>query len=215
MSKEENMELYNALRSVPVNAQRKIAAGRLKGFTNINTMWRIKALTEQFGPCGIGWKTVTTKEWLEQGADGAVTAHCNLNLFIRVDGEWSDAIEGCGGAAYVSLERSGKYTSDEAFKMARSDALSYACKNIGVAADVYFEEDADNKYTERNLEIPSTPKQPTSESFPEPEPIFKCELCGKTISENLAKKSRNKYGVAVCSGECLAGWQVAHGVTNG
>ena len=211
MSKEENMELYNALRSVPVNAQRKIAAGRLKGFTNINTMWRIKALTEQFGPCGIGWKTVTTKEWLEQGADGAVTAHCNLNLFIRVDGEWSDAIEGCGGAAYVSLERSGKYTSDEAFKMARSDALSYACKNIGVAADVYFEEDADNKYTERNLEILSTPKQ----SAPAAPVTVPCAMCKKPLGEDFARKSKQKYGVAVCSGECLAGWQVAHGVTNG
>ena len=211
MSKEENMELYNALRSVPVNAQKKIAAGRLKGFTNINTMWRIKALTEQFGPCGIGWKTVVTKEWLEQGADGAVTAHCNLNLFIRVDGEWSDAIEGCGGAAYVSLERSGKYTSDEAFKMARSDALSYACKNIGVAADVYFEEDADNKYTERNLEIPATPKQ----SAPAAPVTVPCAMCKKPLGEDFARKSKQKYGVAVCSGECLAGWQVAHGVTNG
>lgn len=211
MSKEENMELYNALRSVPANAQRKIAAGRLKGFTNINTMWRIKALTEQFGPCGIGWKTVVTKEWLEHGADGAVTAHCNLNLFIRVDGEWSDAIEGCGGAAYVSLERSGKYTSDEAFKMARSDALSYACKNIGVAADIYFEEDADNKYNERNTETPPTPKQ----SAPAAPVTVPCAMCGKPLQEDFAKKSRNKYGVAVCSGECLAGYQVAHGVTNG
>lgn len=209
MSKEENMELYNALRSVPANAQRKIAAGRLKGFTNINTMWRIKALTEQFGPCGIGWKTVVTKEWLEQGADGAVTAHCNLNLFIHVDGKWSDAIEGCGGAAYVSLEQSGKHTSDEAFKMARSDALSYACKNIGVAADVYFKEDADNKYTERNFDTSPSPRQPA------PAHTCNCEQCGKPIGEDFARKSKQKYGVAVCSGECLAGYQVAHGVTNG
>lgn len=211
MSKEENMEIYNALRSVPESAKKKIAAGRLKGFTNINTMWRIKALTEQFGPCGIGWKTVVTKEWLEQGADGAVTAHCNLNLYIRVDGEWSEAIEGCGGAAYVSLERSGKYTSDEAFKMARSDALSYACKNIGVAADIYFEEDADNKYNERNTETPPIPKQ----SAPAAPVTVPCAMCGKPIGEDFARKSKQKYGVAVCSGECLAGWQVAHGVTNG
>ena len=29
MSKEENMEIYNVLRSVPESAKRKIAAGRL------------------------------------------------------------------------------------------------------------------------------------------------------------------------------------------
>lgn len=214
MSKEENMEIYNALRSVPESAKRKIAAGRLKGFTNINTMWRIKALTEQFGPCGIGWKTVVTKEWLEQGADGAVTAHCNLNLYIRVGGEWSEAIEGCGGAAYVSLERSGKYTSDEAFKMARSDALSYACKNIGVAADVYFEEDADNKYAEQNFETPPTQNQRPVQKAPSPATV-PCAMCGKPLGADFAAKSKNKYGVAVCSGECLAGWQVAHGMNNG
>ena len=31
--------------------------------------------------------------------------------------------------------------SDECFKMALTDALSVACKSLGVAADVYFEKD--------------------------------------------------------------------------
>ena len=52
----DNLEIYNSLRQVPQNAQKPIQAGRLKGMTDINPMWRIKALTEQFGPCGIGWK---------------------------------------------------------------------------------------------------------------------------------------------------------------
>ena len=50
-----NMELYELGREVPNEAKKTITAGRLKGFTDINPMWRIKALTEQFGPCGIGW----------------------------------------------------------------------------------------------------------------------------------------------------------------
>ena len=53
---EKNLELYKAFRSVPENAQRAITGGRLKGKTEINPMGRIKALTEVFGPCGIGWK---------------------------------------------------------------------------------------------------------------------------------------------------------------
>ena len=51
----ENLELYTKVRELPKDAQRAITAGRLKGFTDINPMWRVKCLTEQFGPCGLGW----------------------------------------------------------------------------------------------------------------------------------------------------------------
>ena len=52
----ENLDIYNDLRVVPEEAKKKIEGGKLKGKTDINPMWRIKALTERFGPCGIGWK---------------------------------------------------------------------------------------------------------------------------------------------------------------
>ena len=54
---KENMDLYNKFRSVPEEAKKEIGAGRLKGKTDINPMWRIRVLTEAFGPCGYGWKT--------------------------------------------------------------------------------------------------------------------------------------------------------------
>lgn len=50
----DNMRIYDAVRAVPEEAKRAITAGRLKGKTDINPMWRIKALTELFGPCGDG-----------------------------------------------------------------------------------------------------------------------------------------------------------------
>ena len=62
-----NLDLYNKVRTVPQEAQKEIQAGRLKGKTDINPMWRIKTLTEQFGVCGFGWKTEIVREWLEAG----------------------------------------------------------------------------------------------------------------------------------------------------
>ena len=50
----KNLDLYNVFRVVPENAKKKIEAGRLKGMTDINPMFRIKSLTEQFGICGFG-----------------------------------------------------------------------------------------------------------------------------------------------------------------
>lgn len=59
----ENMSIYNAVRSVPNEAIKPISAGRLKGFSDINPMWRIKKLTEMFGPCGVagGMKSPTSE----------------------------------------------------------------------------------------------------------------------------------------------------------
>ena len=109
--------------------------------TDINPMWRIKTLTEQFGVCGIGWKYVITDKRLEQGANGEIAAFVDIDLYVKVDGEWSEPIPGTGGSSFVAKERNGMYTSDECFKMALTDALSVACKALGFAADVYWEKD--------------------------------------------------------------------------
>lgn len=109
----ENMEIYNKLRSVPQEALKTIGAGRLKGMSDINPMWRIKALTENFGMCGFGWKYEITKQWTEAGAENEVRAFCNINLYVKVDGEWSAPIPGTGGSSFVTMERNGVFVSDE------------------------------------------------------------------------------------------------------
>lgn len=130
----DNLKLYHALRRVPDDAKRPIQAGRLKGKTDINPMWRLKSLTEQFGPCGIGWKYVIEQQWMEPGSDGEMAAFCNISLYIKnAEGQWSDAIPGTGGSAFIAKERSGLYTSDECYKMALTDAISVACKALGTA----------------------------------------------------------------------------------
>ena len=139
----EKMEIYNSLREVPKNAQKKITGGRLSGMTDIKPMWRIEKLTETFGICGIGWKTVIKNKEIIEGANGEKIAIVDIDLFIKVDNEWSEAIEGTGGSSFIAKEKSGLYTSDECFKMAYTDALSVACKSLGMGANVYW---GDSKY---------------------------------------------------------------------
>lgn len=133
-----NLDLYNKLKVVPQEAIKPIQSGRLKGKSDINPMWRIMTMTEHFGVCGVGWKYVITKQWTE--TYGTETkAYCNIDLFVKVDGQWSDAIQGTGGSSEVTMERNGSYVSDECYKMALTDALSVAMKALGVGADIYFE----------------------------------------------------------------------------
>ena len=110
--------------------------------SDVNPVWRILAMTDTFGVCGIGWKYEITKQWTETfGSE--IKGFCNINLYVKVDGTWSDAIPGTGGASFVTMERNGVYVNDEVFKMSLTDALSVAMKSLGVAADIYFAKGAD------------------------------------------------------------------------
>ena len=144
MAKEENknLELYNNFKDTPKEAQKPITGGRLKGMTDINPMYRIKALTERFGPVGFGWYYEITNKWLEQGADGVIGAFVDINLYVKYNGEWSKPIQGTGGSTFVVKESKSLYTDDEAYKKALTDAISIACKSLGMCADIYYSKDA-------------------------------------------------------------------------
>ena len=153
-----NLDIYDKFRNVPNEAKKEIGAGRLKGFTDINPMWRIKMLTDQFGVCGFGWFTEIVEQKIEIGSDGQKAAFVTINLFVKVSDEWSKAIVGVGGSSFVTNERNGAYTSDECFKMAYTDALSIACKSLGMGADVYFAKDR----TKYDQEPQTTPVKQTA-----------------------------------------------------
>ena len=152
----ENMTIYNATRDVPEEAKKPIKGGRLNGKTDINPMWRIKTLTEQFGPCGIGWYYNVTKQWIVEHEEESA-AFVNIELFIKVDGEWSKPIFGNGGSMFATKEKNGIYVSDECYKMATTDALSVACKQLGFGADVYW--DKDNTKYSRNSDADTNGKE--------------------------------------------------------
>jgi hypothetical protein len=186
----KNLELYNAVRTVPQEAKKKIEAGRLRGKTDINPMWRIKKLTEQFGPCGFGWYPEMLGQWLEQGNDGEVVANVRIHLYVKMGGEWSKPIEGIGGAMFISKEKGGLYTDDDAYKKAYTDAISVACKAIGMGGDVYWEKDP-TKYSERQQEEqyqndPSTAPK-TNDKAEVVKPITMSELITDYGLENPAK----------------------------
>lgn len=136
-----NMSLFEKFRKTPAEARKQIAGGRLKGFTDINPMWRIKRLTEVFGPCGIGWKYEIVSQRIQQGHGNEAAAFVDILLYYKHDGQWSDGVPGVGGSAFVANENKGAHTSDECFKMALTDAIGTACKALGMSADIYYEKD--------------------------------------------------------------------------
>jgi len=132
------MERWDKLKNVPIEVKKKITGGRLKGMTDIKPQWRLQILTEIYGSIGFGWKFEVTKQWIEEGSNNQKVAFTNINLFVKVDDVWSDAIFGTGGSSFIAKETSGLHTSDECYKMSLTDAVSVAAKSLGVASDVYM-----------------------------------------------------------------------------
>ena len=171
MADNPNMRIYDAVRAVPPEAIKPITAGRLKGKSDINPMWRIKVLTEQFGPCGEGWYTEGVRYWtVIQEKSMEMAVFCELQLHTKGENGWSAPIYGIGGNTVIAAEKNGLYLDDEAYKKAYTDALSVACKALGIGADVYWQADR-TKYSDltetdaRQTEAVQPTQQPASVQF--------------------------------------------------
>lgn len=184
----ENMAIYEKVRNVPKEALKTIGGGRLKGMSDINPMWRIKMLTEVFGICGIGWKIEITDKRLERGEGVEVVCFVDINLYVKVDGEWSAPIPGMGGSSFVTLEKNGPFTSDECFKMAYTDAISVACKSLGFAADVYFANDRTKYSNQENQDGANEPQKPAQGTPHNPSSNHPKSNTGKTAASGDYKK---------------------------
>lgn len=219
---KNNMKIYDRVRSVPAHAMKPIVGGRLKGKSDINPMWRLKMLTEVFGPCGIGWWYDVVGERLEADPTTKQIAAFVDIKFYYIDpdsGAVSHGIPGTGGSTFVAKERDGLSMSDECFKMALTDAISVAVKAIGVAADVYFEKDK-TKYDTR----PTAPKPPVQhDAKPKEDFDYYCERCGHKIGiykdgngknipiKKWAEGTKETFGEVLCK-SCYEGIKAYDGI---
>ena len=209
VQQDNNLSIYERVRSVPKEAKKEIEAGRLNGKNDINPMWRIKKLTEVFGPAGFGWYTEIVRTWTEASESGEMAVFVDIHLFVKKDGEWSKPIYGNGGNRLVANEKKYEngqqvyvpFLDDDAYKKAYTDAISVAAKALGIGADVYFEKDV-TKYdsqpqaVQQQAQPAATPVLPklTSKSAQWKSAVaFTASL--KDDAETISQKIRIKYSI--------------------
>jgi hypothetical protein len=208
-----NLSIYERMRSVPAEAKKAIEAGRLKGKSDINPMWRIKKLTEVFGPVGFGWYTEVIKTWTEVDENSDVAVFVDINLFVKKDGEWSKPIYGNGGNKLISHERKYEngtqvlvpYLDDDAYKKAYTDAISVAAKALGVGADVYFEKDV-TKYDTALCQSEPVQTQVAGTPVPEVKPTLSPSV--KTWKQAIAFTASQKDSIENLSARLKARYTI-------
>lgn len=127
----DNMQIYNAGRSVPTGAVKKITGGAYgaAGLSDINPQWRLEKMTEIFGPCGIGWTWTPEDYHIE---NGYCFAHVTVRYRVHPERGFSEPIHGYGGTLL------GKKDDSDVLKSTFTDAISNALRYLGIGADVWY-----------------------------------------------------------------------------
>lgn len=151
----ENMRFWDKLgKTDPGQTKSFKRAGGFSG-TAIKPMWSFKRMTEEFGPCGLGWGVNEPSFQVVPASEGEVMVYCTVSVWYA-DVEPGDEgkpcyrvhspVFGVGGDKVVGKNKYGLTSDDEAFKKAYTDAIGNALKLIGVGADVHMGLFDDSKY---------------------------------------------------------------------
>lgn len=148
-----NTRIWDKVSKPPKTALKQIGGGRLKGMTDINPQWRMQAMTELFGPCGMDWGySILGFKTFEHEGEVALRAKVQL-WYSTPDSGRNCIVQGIGGAMLVAKEKDGLRLNDEAWKMAVTDALSVAMKALGVGAEIYMGNWDGSKYRTTPKEV--------------------------------------------------------------
>lgn len=132
-------EKFKLMARPPQEALNTISFGKLKGKSDINPQWRIEALTEVFGLCGVGWYyEILDVAFVDVPATEEKMVYLTIGIRVKEDtGEWSNPVVGIGGDFVIIRDKNGIHGNDEALQMALTDALGKAAKCLGIASDIY------------------------------------------------------------------------------
>jgi len=209
--------IWDKVKTPPSEALKEIKGGRLKGFTDIDPMWRFEIMTEVFGQVGIGWTYEILKQWTETPEKDPlnetrdICAFTNIQLKYKENDKWSEWIPGTGGSKFANNEKNGLYISDECYKMSLTDALSVAMKAIGVGADVY-----QGKLSHNGTNGAAPQSKYSGAQSDEGAKFLTCPSCGK---ESVIEGRKEWGGGYVCwkksdAGGCGAKFKTLDDVTN-
>lgn len=151
-----NTDLWDRLgKTDPKHTKGFKRAGGFSG-TAIKPIYSYRRMTEEYGPCGVGWGVGQPTFQTVEAPEGEVLVYCTVSIW---HGDRNNIVFGVGGDKAVGKNKYGIQTDDEAFKKAFTDAVTNALKLIGVGADVHMGLFEDNKYLSEVKQEFAAPKR--------------------------------------------------------
>lgn len=162
-----NMSLWERVCVTDPKAVKPITGKQYKG-NSPKPYWIVQRLTEEFGPCGLGWGYSVLNERMERMSETDVLHVALVRFWYVLDGKRGE-VEQIGQTKAAYKTSSGSLLVDEdAPKKSVTDALVKCASYIGFAGDIFSGRWDDSKYVawarEQYTEEPER-KDPIPASF--------------------------------------------------
>jgi len=163
-----NMSLWERVCVTDPKAVKPITGKQYNG-NSPKPYWIVQRLTEEFGPCGLGWGYTVLNERMERLAETDVLHVALVRFWYVLDGKRGE-VEQIGQTKAVYKTSKGSLLVDEdAPKKSVTDALVKCASYIGFAGDIFSGRWDDSKYVawarEQYAEEPPQKKDPIPQSF--------------------------------------------------
>ncbi len=141
----ENTALWRRAFVTDPAAVKPITGKQYKG-NSPKPYWIVQRLTEEFGPCGIGWGFTILSERFERFGDAESLHIAAVRLWYMLDGKRGE-FEQVGQTRASYMSAAGKFIVDEdAPKKSVTDALVKCASYLGFAGDIFSGMWDDSKY---------------------------------------------------------------------
>lgn len=142
-----NKELWQRVCVTDPKAVKPITGKQYQG-NSPKPYWIVERLTEEFGPCGIGWGFTILNERMERLTETDVL-HVAVVNFWYVMGDKRGELQQIGQTKAVYRTKNGSTMVDEdAPKKSVTDALIKCASYLGFAGDIFAGRWDDSKYVE-------------------------------------------------------------------
>lgn len=141
----KNTELWDRVCTTDPSQVKKITGKQYTG-NSPKPYWIVQRLTEEFGPCGIGWGFSIVGERIERFGETDSLHIATVRLWYVLDGTRGE-VEQIGQTKCSYVSGQGKFILDEdAPKKSVTDALVKCASYIGFAGDIFSGRWDDSKY---------------------------------------------------------------------
>lgn len=145
----DNKALWKRAFTTDPRAVKPITGKQYKG-NSPKPYWIVERLTDEFGPCGIGWGFTILSERMERLSDTDVLHVAVVRMWYSLDGKRGEVEQiGQTKATYWSIPKEGTpklIVDEDAPKKSVTDALVKAASYLGFAGDIFSGMWDDSKY---------------------------------------------------------------------
>lgn len=156
----DNMKLWKSVCVTDPAEVKPITGKQYKG-NSPKPYWIVRRLTEEFGPCGIGWGFTILGERFERFGESESLHVATVRLWYCLEDKRGE-FEQIGQTRSSYVSSAGKFIVDEdAPKKSVTDALVKCASYLGFAGDIFSGQWDDSKYVEWAAEETRRRESPT------------------------------------------------------